>query len=418
MQSLPNVTIRKMKKILIFTGRILASIILFAVFVLSLFSLSPIYRFEGPVPFKGDMIYNPYADLDTATGWKRTCLHTHTKVDKGINECPYYPDAVYSDYMSYGYGILGFSNHQALTPHPVDSSLYIAIYEHGYNLFKFHLNAFGAGKVEKFDHILPILLSQKQFMIDRLASQGDFVQFNHPDRTISVNRRVMEHLSGYRLIEGDSGFGESDNGSGTSLSHWDEALSAGRYAHNNISDDNHNSKAHARIARRCSWINSPTPYWEDVREQLVKGNFYTTRVPDFGSGDTAVKHSENMKLPGIKDIGLHGDTVFMTLTEPAALIKVISRNGMAVDSAKNTASIHYVMKAGDPYVRMTAWYDNGVALYTNAFARYAEGDSPYRVFPHPVRWGMTILWNLMVIFVATASLFCIFRLFRRKRRSI
>ena len=214
MQSLPNVTIRKMKKILIFTGRILASIILFAVFVLSLFSLSPIYRFEGPVPFKGDMIYNPYADLDTATGWKRACLHTHTKVDKGINECPYYPDVVYSDYMSYGYGILGFSNHQALTPHPVDSSLYIAIYEHGYNLFKFHLNAFGAGKVEKFDHILPILLSQKQFMIDRLASQGDFVQFNHPDRTISVNRRVMEHLSGYRLIEGDSGFGESDNGSG------------------------------------------------------------------------------------------------------------------------------------------------------------------------------------------------------------
>ncbi|HIZ85415.1 MAG TPA: hypothetical protein IAC04_02880 [Candidatus Coprenecus stercoravium] len=399
-------------KIIRISLKVLASLLLVIITGLAVLSVSPIYEFTGPVPFSGERIYNPYSDFDSVTGWKRACLHTHTKVDKGINECPYYPDVVYSDYMSYGYDILGLTNHQALTPHPVDSCLYIAVYEHGYNLFKFHLNPYGVNKVEKFDHILPILLSQKQFMIDRLAADGDFVQFNHPNRTLTINRRVMEHLSGYRLVEGDSGFEERDHGSGTSLDHWDEALSAGRYAHNIINDDNHNSKAHAAIARRCSWINTPTPYYEDIREQLLKGNFYSMRVPDFGDGDTSVKHMENLRLPAIKDIGMRSDTVYMRLSAPAAAIRVISQNGIAVDSAFNSTDIQYVMKASDPYVRMTAWYDNGVTIYTNAFARFSEGDSPYRDFPHPVRWGMTILWNLMLLAIAAACVYGIYSLYK------
>lgn len=403
-------------KVLKIIGKILATIILFVIFGVAVFSVSPIYRFQGPEPFTGDHIYNPYADFDSTIGWKRACLHTHTKVDKGINECPYYPDVVYEDYMSYGYDILGFSNHQALTPHPVDPDLYIAIYEHGYNLFKFHLNPFGVRKVEKFDHLLPILLSQKQFMIDRLAEDGDFVQFNHPNRTLTINKKVMEHLSGYRLIEGDSGFGEGDHGSGTSLRHWDEALSAGRYAHNNINDDNHNSKNHAAIARRCSWINTPTPYYEDVKEELLKGNFYTTRVPDFGNGDMEAKIAGNMSLPRIKDIGMSGDTIYMRLSAPAAMIKAISQNGITVDSITGSDEIRYVMRAEDPYVRLTAWYDDGTTVYSNAFARFSEGDSPYRDFPHPVRWGMTILWNLMLLVLAAASVYGIVAMYRRKRR--
>lgn len=402
-------------KIFKISAKIIATLLLTAVFILVVFSVSPIYRFEGPVPFSGNRIYNPYAGLDTSIGWKRACLHTHTKVDKGINECPYYPDVVYNDYIGYGYDILGFSNHQALTPHPVDSSLYIAVYEHGYNLFKFHLNPFGASKVEKFDHIIPFLLSQKQFMIDRLSKDADFIQFNHPDRTISIDKRVMEHLSGYRLLEGDSGFGEWDNGSGTNLTHWDEALSAGRYVHNNINDDNHNSKNHGAIARRCSWINTPTPYYSDLKEQMIKGNFYTMRVPDFGNGDTIAKHEGNRSLPEIEYIGMRGDTIFMNLSEPAAMIKAITQNGKTADSVMNADSISYIMKDSDPYIRLTAWFDNGTTVYTNAFARYENGDSPYREFPHPVRWGMTILWNLLLVCIAALCIYTVWRLFRKHR---
>lgn len=393
-----------LKRTLTIIWKSLIVLLLVIIAVIAVMSVSPIYRFSGPEPFSGEKIYNPYSCLDTAIGWKRTCLHTHTKVDKGINECPYYPDVVYGDYMKYGYDILGFSNHQALTPHPADSSLYIAIYEHGYNLFKFHLNPYGVAEVRKFDHILPILRSQKQFMIDLLNKDGDFVQFNHPSRTLTIDRKTMESLTGYRLMEGDAGFGERDHGSGTSLRHWDEALSAGRYSHNILNDDNHNSKAHAKIARRCSWVNTPTPYFNDLKEQLIKGNFYSTRIPDFGNGDTAIKYAENIRLPEIRNIGMKSDTVFMTLSSPASMIKVTGQNGMTLDSASNVSAIFYRMQESDPYVRMTAFYENGFTIYTNAFARYSEGNSPFKVFEHPVRWGVTILFNLLLLVIFAAAI--------------
>ena len=62
-----------MTKFLKILGKILASILLAAVLALAIFSVSPIYRFEGPVPFSGDRIYNPYdapACIPTP-GWTR-----------------------------------------------------------------------------------------------------------------------------------------------------------------------------------------------------------------------------------------------------------------------------------------------------------------------------------------------------------
>ena len=96
----------------------------------------------------------------------------------------------------------------------------------------------------------------------------------------------------------------------------------------------------------------------------------------------------------------------MRLSAPASAIRVISQNGTIVDSIFNSSAIQYVMTPEDPYVRMTAWYENGTTVYTNAFARYSEGDSPYREFAHPVRWGMTILWNLMLLAVAAGCIYC------------
>ena len=136
--------------------------------------------------------------------------------------------------------------------------------------------------------------------------------------------------------------------------------------------------------------------------------------PDFGN-DSAAKHEGNLHLPRIEDIGMRGDTVFMQLSSPASAIRVISQNGLTVDSIFNASGISYVMTPKDPYVRMTAWYDDGTTVYTNAFARYSEGDSPYREFPHPVRWGMTILWNLLLLAVAAASATGIYFLLRKRR---
>ncbi len=395
------------------SAKILAAILLLAVAGTCILSISPIYSFSEPTQFSGNQIYNPYQNFDSTIGWERACFHTHTKVDKGINECPEYPDVVYDEYMQYGYGILGFANHQALTPHPYDSALYIGSYEHGYNLFKFHLIPFGAEKVRKFDHLLPLLRSQKQFMIDLLSEDSDMVQFNHPNRTNSVNTKTMQSLTGYRLIEADAGFQEHDYGRGTHLKHWDEALSAGRYCHNIINDDNHNPHRLSRIARRCSWINTPSAAYEDIREQLLAGNFYSTRIPDYGNGDKEIKIAENLSLPGISDIGMRGDTIFMQLSEPAERIDIISQGGSIIDSCLNTAYAQYTMQPENTYIRLTAHYEDGYTIYTNAFARYQEGtESPFVVFEHPVNWPLTILFNLLLLTIFASAIYLIYRLFR------
>ena len=55
--------------------------------------VSPIYDFRKPEPFKGDDIFNPYANMDTAYMWKRSVFHVHTRV-KGpwpMNESQAWP---------------------------------------------------------------------------------------------------------------------------------------------------------------------------------------------------------------------------------------------------------------------------------------------------------------------------------------
>lgn len=380
-------------KIIMFIKKIGQCIKIFAasvVIILALFSISPIYNWEEPAPFSGDKIYNPYAGSDSGAIYRRATFHTHTKVDKGINECPYYPDVVYDDYAALGYDIVAFTNHNALTEHPYNERLDLYGYEHGYNLFKFHNNVFGAHSVQKYDILIPFFDSHKQYKMNLARKHGDFVVFNHPDRTIGITSRTMERLSGYRLIEGDSGFQERDGGEGTYLHLWDEALSAGRYSHNVLSDDNHDSKNPERIARRSTWINTPSAEYFDVKEALLAGDFYSMRTPAGFPADS---------LPKVVNVGLRGDTLFLTLSRPARSIEAISQNGEVKRSVTGSARVEYVMQKDEPYIRFTARYDDGVVIYTNAFARYSEGESPYRDLNHKVNWPLTIIYNLLLLAV-------------------
>lgn len=377
-----------MSRIIKTISRVMMVLLMVIILVLSLFSFSPIYRWREPAPFSGDRIYNPYAGTDSTIVWKRATFHTHTKVDKGINECPYYPDEVYDDYTALGYGIVAFTNHNALTEHPYDQRLDLNAYEHGYNLFKLHTNVFGTHQVQKYDILLPIFDSQKQFKMNLAKKHGEFITFNHPDRTHGITSKTMARLSGYRLIEGDSGFEERDGGEGTHLRHWDEALSAGRYSHNILSDDNHDSKNPARIARRSTWVNTPTAEYFDVRDALLQGNFYSMRTPEGIPTDS---------LPRISCIGLKSDTIHISLTKPASTIEVISQNGEVKQRLSDTGFAQYVIQGDEPYIRMTARFDDGTVIYTNAFARYSDGDSPYRDLNHPIHWPLTILYNLILL---------------------
>ena len=261
------------RKISLFAAKTVLAIILIAVLAVIVTSISPIYDFKAPEPFSGPDVFNPYRNLDTAHCWKRANFHTHTKVEGPLNECAHWPDEVHHALSRFGYDIITFSNHNALTGHPFDSTLQVNVYEHGYNLFKYHKLVFGSKEVNRFDHLVPLIPSQKQFQIDLLSRDSDFITMNHPLRVRGTTKELMEKIGGYELIELDSGIS-------TENEYWDWALSAGHYSFALANDDLHYPDRSHCIAVRCNFLCCPSGCYEDIRRTLLARDSVTALIAD------------------------------------------------------------------------------------------------------------------------------------------
>ena len=372
-------------------------------------SFSPIYDFAEPRPFCGPDIYNPYRDIDTAHCWKRANIHTHTRVEGILNECEFSADSVYHIYKSFDYDIIGFTNHNELTKHPIDKELQMDIYEHGYNALNYHIMTYGAKRVWLYDALMPLFASQKQFMLDKLSDDADLVQINHPQRIRLFNYADLEKISGYRLMELTAAEQEIEN------KQWDIALSAGRYSHGIMNDDLHYPDRPEKIAIRCSFICTPTERYEHVKEALIEGCFYSMSVPNYGDGDWSVKYALNRELPKVKDIGLRDSTIYIELSTAADSIKFVGSNHRTLHTAYSATSAEYTMQSSDPYARIMVFYNDGAVIYSNAFARYdsAMEESPYRGDMYSINTTLTIIFNIAVALCLALVLALIYIIIRR-----
>lgn len=374
--------------------KVLGSVLFLLFLAVLLTGVSPIYDFREPRAFSGPDIFNPYRDLDTANCWKRASLHTHTRVKGPFppNESEAWPAEVYDAYAKLGYDIVTFSNHNELTAHPFDPALQVNVYEQGYSPFKFHKLVFGSDRVKHFDPLLPFLASQQQFELDRLGKDADIVQINHPYRTVGLPESRLRLLSGYRLMELDTHIS-------TQNEYWDWALSAGHYSFGVANDDCHHPGNHWQIGIRCTFLCTPSGRYGDLLRTLRGGCFYSMRVPDYGDGDWEVKYAKNRKLPSVRDIGLRGDTVFMTLSETADSIRVNGQDHRVLALEERCDSIVYTLPSDEPYARLTAFFPDGAVIYSNPFARYdaSVSDSPFDDSPQKVNVLLTILYNLLVL---------------------
>lgn len=401
---------RTVRKIIIIISKTVACIFALAILAAAATSFSPVYHFRASAPFTGPDIYDPYRNIDSVHCWKRANFHTHTRVDGLLNECEYYPDVVDEKLRRLGYEIVTFSNHNRLTKHPFDTSLQVNVYEHGYNLFKFHKLVFGCSEVDHRDHLLPIFAFQKQHQIDYLGKRADFIQINHPLRTNFLDDRQFEKLSGYRLIELDSG-------RSTENKYWDTALSAGHYSFGAANDDLHYPDRSSRIGVRCNFLCSPSAEYEDIRTCLLEGCFYAMRVPDYGNGDWDVKYDHNRHLPYVTEIGLKDSTIVIELSEKADSIKVTGQNHTTLKSMSDSDRLEYTMRPEDSYARITAYMPEGEVIYTNPFARYDAtlSDSPYNDHPQKINILLTILFNLAVALICLADTYAIYLILRKRR---
>ena len=398
-----------MKRALLFIGRLLGSLALLFLLLVWITGVSPIYNFRAPQPFSGPDIFNPYSAMDSASAWKRANFHTHTRV-KGpwpVNECPY--DAAYTDSVlrSLGYDIVTFSNHNEITEHPYDSTLQVNVYEQGYSPFKFHKLVFGSPSVKHWDPLLPLLASQMQFELDRLGADSDFIQINHPYRTVGTTGERMALLSGYQLMELDTHIS-------TENEYWDAALSAGHYSFGLANDDLHHPERHWLTAIRCNFLRTPSGTYEDIRKTLRSGCFYAMRVPDYGDGDWAVKREKNRELPTVEAIGLEGNELYLTLSQKADSIRIGGAGHRTLLMETDTCSIRYALPEGEPYARMTAFFPDGAVIYTNPFARYDASvrESPFDPAPQPVNLPLTLLFNLLLAVLCAGTAWLLFRLWK------
>ena len=390
--------------------KIIGSVVFLLFLAIVVTSVSPIYRFREPVAFSGPDIFNPYRDLDTAYCWKRASLHTHTRVKGPFppNESEAWPAEVYDAYEKLGYEIVTFSNHNELTAHPFDSTLQVNVYEQGYSPFKFHKLVFGSDRVKHYDPLVPLLASQKQFELYRLGEGSDFIQINHPYRTVGTSRRHMQALSGYEIMELDTGIS-------TENEYWDWALSAGHYSFGLANDDFHHIDNSVNIAVRCNFLCTPSGRYEDLKETLLGGCFYAMSVPDYGGGDWELKYEKNRDLPFVKDIGLDGETVYMTVSEQADSIRVTGQDHRTLALVRQCDRIAYTMKPEDSYARLTVFFPEGEVIYSNPFARYdaSVSASPFEQAPQKVDILLTVLFNLLLLALGAGAVFLLVKQFRR-----
>lgn len=396
--------------------KILVSLILFFLLLVSLTSVSPIYNFRESAPFKGGDIFNPYKNFNPSEKWKRANFHTHTRVEGILNECEYWPAEVLEAYDKFGYDIVTFSNHNELTQHPVDSALQVNLYEHGYNLFKYHKLVFGPKETDLFDHILPFFTSQLQYQIERLSFDSDFIQLNHPLRTnFLTDFNHLELLEGYEIMELDSG-------KSTENEYWDRALSAGRYSFGLANDDLHYPDRSKAIAVRCNFIQASSGKYQDLKKALLGGCYYSMRVPDYGDGNWEVKYEKNRNLPYVRNIGMNDKSPFIAFDTVADSIKAIGQNHSLLSVEIKTDSLSYTMLEDDSYVRFIAYFPDGEVIYSNPFARYdsSVAESPFVKPEFSVNILKTVLFNITCLLFSICIVFLLYntvfrwRIFGRK----
>lgn len=381
-----------LKRIFTFLLKSLYAILIIVLMIVVATSGSYIYDFAEPTPFSGPDIFNPYSNIDTAHCWKKANFHTHTRVEGILNECKYWPGDVYKVYEKLGYDIVTFSNHNELTTHPFDSTLQVNVYEHGYNFFKFHKLVFGSKETNSYDQLLPFLPSQMQLQLDILAKESDVIQFNHPLHTLSATKNAMEKLCGYDIIE-------IDCERSTECEYWDWALSAGHYSYGLAGDDLHNPDDTHRVAKRCSFICSPSATYDDIKQTLLGGCYYSMRVPDYGHGDWDIKTEKNLNMPYIKEIGLDGETIFIALSQTADSIKVFGQDHTTLLTVTDCDHASYTMGDNDPYARFTVYFPSGEVIFSNPFARYdaSKAESPTNNNQHSVNIPLTVLFNAILM---------------------
>ena len=355
----------------------------------------PVYRFSPGAPFAGDCIYNPYAQIDSAS-WRKANFHCHQKEKP---QCNYTVDQMLEVYYRNGYDIASISDHQCLNYERSDRPGFIPTYEHGYGVNGYHQLVMGAEKVSWREFPLMITQSQMQYMLAWLRPQSKALVLNHPGKTKLIDLSIYGWLRGYDLLEINP-----EQGRQRSDQYWDTALSAGIYSTLIGDDDAHSITNRESWFQRCfTMVNTPTLDPDDIIASLKRGAAYAVVVPH------TLNRRENphADLPRMESISFERDTIRIQTDRPATL-RFIGQHGTLLHESFGTEG-QYRFTEQDTYVRGEARFENGVILYFNPFVRTADGTRPENIFTPVIDYPLTILSHILWLIVGFALAAVMFR---------
>jgi len=367
---------------------ILKSILYFILLLLFIVFLQyitcPVYEFPESEPFSGGKIYNPYHDMDS-NQWIRANFQVQAKAWLGLTDGRKNASGnIHELYTALGYQVIAISDYQKINRFGEDSEGYIPVYEHGYNIQKFHQVLIGSGSVLWRDYVFFQTRHQKQHLLQLLRKDNDLVALAHPRFTKGFSPADLKYLSGYDCIEVVNGFRLSP-------AHWDTALSNGHYATVLGSDDAHDISNLDQVGHRCTYINAGEVNRKEVVAALLNGNAFAADIYR-NLGETLEEKVTKMKnLPLLREAGLSGDTITIRVGREAGEIRFIGQNGSIRQVQQGTATAVYLFRPEDTYIRTEIAFPDGTVYYLNPFCRSEEDFPAQRPFP---RIDQTRTWLL------------------------
>jgi len=334
------------------------------------YAIAPVYRFPAPAPFSGPSFYNPYANRPAGSQWRTANFHAHGRAWGGLTEGRQTDSAVVDHYYNkLGYDVAGVSDYLQIDRHRTDSS-FVPTYEHGINALKTHLLGIDARRVVWFDFPLPQSRSEKQYVIDRVASGASLVALAHPALRGGYSRDDLGFLTHYQLFEVLNHFVVSD-------SLWDVALSTGHAVWAIGSDDSHNITDAGQTGAMWTELLTPSTRAADVVEALKAGRTYAVA----GHGARSDAHPEQ--------IVVSGDTLTVTCDGPVSRIDFVGQGGRLLARVFDVQRASYAIQPGDPYVR-TVISTPHTLMFLNPVVRY-DGQKlarPVAMLDVPRTWAL------------------------------
>ena len=294
------------------------------------YPFSLVYNFPSPKPFSGKILHNPYADRGGR--WYKSNLQGHSASWGGVTDGRSSGSDYYDAYRDMGYDIVGLSNYQKISPPFPDDSLYIPVYEHGWNVWKRHHLCVGAKSVVWLDYPLFQSLHHKQFMIDRLKPTCEVLVINHPKFMWSFQPKDFAKLTGYNCIEVLNHYRRS-------FKHWDAALSTGHPAWIIGNDDTHDVSRRDETGRYWTMIHSNSPNTKQILNSLSNGNAY------------GVSGWDGVMDNGLKSVSVSGKTLTVECDSTANEILFIGQNGIQMRSYEATKKASFTFSDADTYIR-------------------------------------------------------------------